>query len=147
MVSSLWDATDSGTGFHERKRQMMDDFTFENSQQYLDKADACREAGDTEGMKAALKEGMEHARQAGAVMPVSQLEAVAAYIQQSVEVAIQEIVMTARAMGAEAVPVSFLEYVAQQPCSGAQNLWKVVEDLDVPMDWGVPEDLSELGEV
>jgi hypothetical protein len=125
----------------------MDEFTQKQADEYMARADACQKAGDAEGMKAALKEGMDAARAAGAVMPVSQLETVAAYIQQSVETAIQEIIATATAMGSDVVPVKFLQYVASVPCTGATRLWKVVEELDVPMDWGIPEDLSELGDV
>ena len=108
-------------------------------------AEAAKKAGDIAGMKSVLQDGFREAAADGAMIQSDQIESMAAYVQVSVETALKEILATAREMGAKVVPVEFIEYVATLPATGARQLWATMEELDVPVDWGVvPDDLSEL---
>jgi hypothetical protein len=87
----------------------------------------------------------EEAHEQGHVIPADQIASMASYVQQSVQVAIQEIIATAKAMGSEVVPVGFLEAIMHEQCTGVRKLWQTIDELDAPIDYGqAPDDLSEL---
>ena len=92
-----------------------------------------------------LKNEMGKAKDAGHKIPADQIASMASYVQQSVQVAIHEIISTAKAMGSEVVPVGFLEALMNEQCTGVRKLWETIDELDAPIDYGqAPDDLSEL---
>jgi len=76
---------------------------------------------------------------------VASIEAMAVYVDRSVDTALAEIVKTAEAMGSPVVPVGFIEALIGQRSTGAKQIYLTIEELDAPVDFGtVPNDLSEL---
>lgn len=111
-------------------------------QKIIARAEALAKEGKQEESEQVLREAIaDEQRQP---MPVHQLTAVADFVQRAVDVALSEIVRTATAMDAKVVPVAFIEMLIGEQATGVRQLWASVERLEVPVDYGVPSDLSEL---
>ena len=107
-------------------------------------AKAAEEAGNPAEVKRIMTEAIAEAAEEGNIMDAQQIEAIADYVTKSVHIALGEPVATARKMGSDVVPVGFIEEVMKLPATGAMRLWTTVEELNVPIDYGVPDDLSGL---
>ena len=110
-------------------------------------AEALVAEGKVDEAEALLKSEMAKAGAAGHSIPAEQIASMADYVQRSVQLAFAEVIATAQAMGSEHVPVGFLEAVMNEQCTGVRRLWQTIDDLDAPIDYGVPDDLSELEDI
>ena len=85
----------------------------------------------------------------GVDMSVEQLGAIASFVDQSVKLAFAEVIEMARMLNQDVVPVAVLKAVMESPCVASKMLWDAADFVGVNLvsEDGVPDDLSELGEL
>lgn len=96
---------------------------------------------------AITREAMAYVASVGVTIPVESLEMIAKFASGVVDSLLSAVLRTAEEMGADAVPVAFLEDLRQQaPEFVNSSLMKSASDIGVPLGFsgGVPDDLSEL---
>lgn len=107
-------------------------------------AQAAFDAGDHEKAESILREAMKEASRNSPGIPVTELQSIASFVQKAVDTALKEIVEIADELHKTHVPVELLRNLIGVQCTGVTMLWQTMDRLEVPVDFGVPDDLSGL---
>lgn len=103
------------------------------------------EAPTNEEKNEIAQESMEYYRNAGMTVPVESLEGAITFATLTVTRVLDSIIQVARQMGTDYVPVQFLkELQGEVGAFIAEQVWESADSLGVPLDYGTPDDLSEL---
>lgn len=105
------------------------------------------DAGNPEEAERILREAMQEAAGAGFSVQVNEVQSIANFVQKAVDTALAELVQAAGHAGVPFVPVKAIESLIGRQATGVRMLWETMDTLQVPVDYGVPDDLSEMGEV
>ena len=119
-------------------------FSPEEQEKIIAEAERLEAAGDVDGARKLLADAMADLKAEGHTIPASQLQAVADYVTKAVQIALAEILETAEAMDSKVIPVEFVQYVMGETPTAVTQLWRTVESLGAPVDFGIPDDISEL---
>jgi len=95
---------------------------------------------------ALIQEAMDYIRSQGVAINVDELVRLVEFTTGMVDSFLNAIILTAKEMGAEAVPVEFIVELRQEAAQHVQkSVFGAVDTLGVPLDYGVPDDLSGFG--
>lgn len=110
-------------------------------------AQAAVDAGNPDEAERILREAMAEATEQGFSIQISEVQSIAAFVQKAVDTALTELVEAAKHAGIPVVPVKAIEQLIGRQATGVRMLWETMDTLNVPVDYGVPDDLSEMGEL
>lgn len=101
---------------------------------------------ESENLSEDARSNMETIRgeMSDAEMSLDELGAIAAFVDQAVKLAFEEVIAMAGMLGQESVPVVVLKALSQQRSIATKMLWDAADFTGIKLTTETPDDLSEL---